>query len=160
MMNGLSARYSVLRFLLVPILASVAFASCGGDEVTGPGQEIDALVGDWVAQKLEVTLVADPTRTADLLESGASFSINVQPSGQYTAVLTILGFPQTEIGFLEVDGNELVFKRQHPSSDTSRADYSLLDGGSRVRLNGATEFDFDGDQIGEPSTLLTELVRR
>ncbi len=149
-----------LRMLLLPVLALTTITACGGGEVTGPGQGIQALVGDWVAQKLEVTMVADPTRTADLLESGASFSINVQPSGQYTAVLTILGFPQTEIGFLEIDGNELVFVRQHPSPDTSRAQYSLLDGGSRVRLTGPTEFDFDGDQVGEPSTLLTELVRR
>lgn len=105
-------------------------------------------------------MVADPDRTADLLLSGASFSINVQPSGQYTAVLTVLGFPQTEIGILSVDGGELVFNRQHPSSDTSRATYELLDGGSKVRLSGPTEFDFDGDQVGEPSTLLTELGRR
>lgn len=159
-MKGTAARISRRRFFLMVLFSMLLIAGCGGDDPTGPDASIDALVGDWVAQRLEVTMVADPTRVADLIEGGASFSINVQPSGQYTAVLTVLGFSQTEIGFLVVEGDELVLNRQHPSADTTRADYALLDGGSRIRLLGPTEFDFDGDQVGEPSTLLTELVRR
>lgn len=132
-------------------------AACGGDDATGPSADVDILVGDWSAIELTVINDADPSQTADLIETGATFTINVQESGQYTATLTFLGFPSTEIGFLRIDGDEIVFTREFPSADTSRATFRIS--GNRITLEGDTEFDFDGDSQGDPATLRSVLER-
>ena len=145
-----------LGLLVLPLL--VAGAACGGDDPTGPDSGVDQLVGSWSATSMTVTNDANPSQSADLIEEGASFTINVQPSGQYTASLTFLGFPSTEIGFLRVEGNEIVFTREFPSAETSRAEFVLS--GNQITLRGPTEFDFNGDSSGEAATLESVLIRQ
>ena len=139
--------------------AIVTSAACGSDGVAGPDDDLRFLVGDWEA---DVLVVSDPTNTAadvDLIAAGATFRINVQPSGAYTATLTAGVVPFTEIGSLEVDGNQITFYRDFPSADTATGTLTQLSP-DRIRLLGETRFDFDSDGTAEDADLLTELVRQ
>lgn len=146
------------HLLSAAIALLLVSAACGNDDVITPQDDLGFLVGDWDAVVLEVTNQADPTETADLLEAGATFRINVQPSGQYTATLTFLGTSIPEIGTLKLEGNQLTFFRSIPSTDTSHATLTQLSE-DRVRLEGLSSFDFDLDGVPEDADLLTELVR-
>lgn len=134
--------------------------TAGCDDATGPKprEGLEFLVGDWSADVLVVTSVADPGQSLDLLEGGSGFRINVQPSGQYTATLVVLGSPVTEIGTLTVEGTVLTFYREFPSTDTATATLTQLSP-DRVRLVGATTFDFEPVGSPDEASLLTELVR-
>ena len=153
--------WSLRRNRLTRLGAAALFAftvACGGDDGVGPTSNVAPLVGDWSAVALVVTSNLDPERSVDLVDSGASFSINVQPSGQYTATLVAFGFPSTEIGTLRIEGDEIVFTREFPSNETSRAEFTIS--GNQVTLRGATEFDFDLNGTNQPSTLVSTLVRQ
>ncbi|HSG47104.1 MAG TPA: hypothetical protein VLA43_04720 [Longimicrobiales bacterium] len=138
-----------------------AFLTTGCDDATGPRarEGLEFLVGDWSADVLVVTSTADPGQSIDLLEGGSAFRINVQPSGLYTATLTVLGTPVTEIGTLAVEGTVLTFYREFPSADTATATLTQLSP-DRVRLVGSTTFDFEPVGSPDDASLLTELVRQ
>lgn len=124
----------------------VLLAGCGGDDPIRPNESIAFLVGNWDAQRFLVESREDPTIKLELIELGAEFSINFQPSGQYTALLVYQGNPLTEIGLVEVDGSEVVFTVTHPSPRTSRSQYALT--GSRLTLTGDTEFPILARRVG------------
>jgi hypothetical protein len=143
----------------VRILLPLALAACGGDSAaTAPDPAISPFVGDWTATTLIVTNVAVPDQSADLLAVGASFNLNIQESGQYTAVLVILGQAQTEIGKVRVTASTITFLREFPSAESSVSEYSF-DGPDRLTLDGDTEFDFNLDGIPEASLAHFVLVR-
>lgn len=146
---------------LAPAVALLAFAATGCSDATGPRdlEGVAFLVGTWQADSLVATAVADANRTENLLAGGASFSINVQPSGQYTATLTVFGFPSTEIGRLTLEGTSLTLYREFPSADTASATLTQL-GPDRVRLLGATTFQFSPTIGPEEASLLAEMVRQ
>ncbi|MDT8341571.1 MAG: hypothetical protein RQ751_08670 [Longimicrobiales bacterium] len=147
------------RFLLLAGLALLAGAGACTDPAGPPeGANAEALVGDWDASAVVVTNLAVPEQSIDLTAGGATFTLNVQPSGQYTATLTFLGSPVTEIGFLTLEGDVLTFLRQFPSPDTATAVFTQL-GPDRVRFVGESAFDFDGNGESDPASLLTELER-
>ena len=103
------ARARRLCCRLPALLLASLLVGCGGDDPIRPNESIAFLVGDWDAQRFLVESREDPTVKLELIELGAGFSINFQPSGQYTALLVYQGNPLTEIGLVEVDGNEVVF---------------------------------------------------
>ena len=138
------------------VLASL-LVGCGGDDPIRPNESIAFLVGDWDAQRFLVESREDPTVKLELIELGAEFSINFQPSGQYTALLVYQGNPLTEIGLVEVDGNEVVFAVTHPSPGTSRSQYTLS--GSRLTLMGDTEFPFSPSG-SDAAFAIIELTKR
>ncbi len=146
------------RFLASLGLA-FALASCGGAEVVGPDAALAELVGDWDATVLEITNVANPTQVADLIEAGATFTLNVQPSGQYTAVLVFQSQPLTEIGQITVDGNRITLNPSTPAGQPpTTGTYQVQ--GDRFILDGDTEFDFNLDQTPEEARAHFEFMRR
>lgn len=150
-----SSRISRAAALLLAVLP----LGCG--DAAGPEarEGVEFLVGTWEAAVLQATSVADPGRNEDLIAAGATFIINVQPSGQYTATLTVFGFPVTEIGTLQVQGSALTLYREFPTPDTATATLTQLSQ-DRIRLLGETTFAFDPATGAEDATLLTELVRQ
>ncbi|HSM02993.1 MAG TPA: hypothetical protein VK858_00135 [Longimicrobiales bacterium] len=140
-------------------LMLLGILACSDASPTGPSDEFTDLVGDWEAYLLEVAAVADPSVREDILAQGATFRVNFQPSGQYTAVLTFLGASQVEIGTADLDGNQLTLYRAVPSPDTSVAVLTRLDA-DHIRLEGTTFFDFEGDGTREEAELLAELARQ
>lgn len=155
-------RLSRLTAVRLPLILALlgALVSCGDDSSVDPDPSIDFLVGDWNAVRFEIAPQGSPGDAFDLLDQGGSFSINVQPSGQYTAQLTFMGVPAPpEIGFIEVDGDELVIQRTTPApTTTTRAVYEEIASG-RVVFSGPSEFDIDQNGTPEAITLEVEIVR-
>lgn len=143
-------------------LGLALLAACSGEDGVSPDPKIAFMVGTWDAVRFELTPDAAPDQSLDLVtELDATFTLNVQPSGFYTATLTLPGVasPPPETGQLDVEGTELVFNRSSPSPATSRAAYTEPASG-RVIFTGPTEFDLNGDQVLDDVTLEVELVRR
>lgn len=137
-------------------LAIGAVAGCGEDALS-PAEGIEPFVGDWRATGLEVRSAANEDLVVDLIEMGAAFTINVQPSGQYTAILIFAQQASTEIGQLTVSGNTLTMARAFPTPATTTAQYVFS--GSGLTLDGATEFDFNLDGVPDAAFAHFELVR-
>ena len=140
------------------VLALVG-TGCGGDDPVKVDAALEPFVGDWDAQALVLTSVADPEVAPDLIELGASFTLNVQPSGQYTAILIYLGQAQTEIGTVSIAGNTLTLRRDFPTPGTTPGTFEFI-GDSRFVLDGDTEFDFNLDGTPEPALAHFDMVRR
>jgi hypothetical protein len=138
-------------------LAVVVAAGCGGDDPAEPDQALAPFVGDWRATSLVLTSVANPQVAPDLVQLGAAFNLNIQPSGQYTAVLAYLQGVQTEIGSISVAGTTVTLQRSFPTMATTSAVYAFA--GSELTLDGDTTFDFNFDGTPEPARAHFELVR-
>lgn len=141
------------------LLCLLATAGCGGGEAIGPNEALAELTGDWQATRFVVTNKANPSQAPELIHDlGAQFTLNIQPSGQYTAILVYQATPIAEIGLLEVSGNDVVFHVSIPTQVTTRSRYSLSN--NHLTLDGDTEFDFNADGAGDPATAHIELARR
>lgn len=152
-----TSRLTILLLLFAPIFWSLS--GCSGEESVGPDSSLSALVGDWQADRFVVTNKANPAQAPELVHDlGAQFTLNVQPSGQYTAILAYQGTPITEIGTLEVDRGEVVFHVSHPAPSSSRSRYSVTS--TRLTLDGDTSFDFNGDGKGDPATAHIEMRKK
>ena len=149
-------RFSHIGTLSILFLAAIV--ACSDSSPLGPVEDFTDLIGDWDAHVLEVVHSENASVREDILAQGATFRINFQPSGQYTAVLSFLGASQVEIGTARLDGEHLTLYRTVPSPDTSQAILTWLDG-DRIRLEGSTRFDFGSDGTVEDAELLTELLR-
>lgn len=133
-------------------------AGCGGDNLEAD-PSIASLVAEWRAIRMVVTNPANPAIAPDLILAGATFYLDVQPSGQYTAILTAFGQPSTEFGRIQISGQQILLHRQQPGpARTDVADYRLS--GDTLFLSGTTDFDFNLDGQTEPAQLRTDLVKR
>jgi hypothetical protein len=136
----------------------MVLSSCGGDTVA-PDTSLDAVVGSWDAIKMVVVNKANPTTAPDLIKLGVTFFVDVQPSGQYTAILTSFGVPSTEFGRIEVRDDQLTFHREQPGP--ARSDIGTYRvSADTLFLAGDTEFDFNLDGLAEPARLLTDFKKR
>ena len=96
----------------------------------------------------------------DLIKAlGAKFSLNVQPSGQYTAILVYQSSPFTEIGLLEMDGQEIVFHVSFPEAATTRSRLTTS-GATQINLVGDTKFTFVPGSDPQPATATIDLRKR
>ena len=145
--------------LLALAWAVVLTTACGsGDGILEPDPLVNPLVGDWTATSMVLTSVANPEIHPDLIAMGATFSLNVQPSGQYTAILLYAQQASTEIGILSVSGNVVTMTRSFPNQETSTAVYVLA--GNKLTLDGDTKFDFNLDGTAEDAVAHFELERQ
>lgn len=141
------------------LLAACVLAACGdGPGLVDPVEDplIEQFLGTWDAEVFDVTSVADTTIVADLMENG-NFTINVQPSGGYTATLTFGGFPLVEIGQIEVNATTIVLRPD--GGDPATSSYVFVSD-DYVRLEGPTRFDFNLDTVLDPAQGFIELQRR
>lgn len=136
-------------------LALIGALGCAGDP-TEPVLDPSFMVGEWLAESLVITSSADPGTFLDLRAEGAVFTISVQPSGRYTAILTGFGQSNSEIGKLTVDGDQVVLMPELPPGPESRAVWERV--GASVILVGDTQFDFNGGGTNEPATLRQVLI--
>ena len=144
-----------LRPLVVIGLVAISANGCGGGP-TEPDLNPDFMVGSWLADSLEMTSLANPDVTERLDTLGAVFTLSVQPSGRYTAILEGFGQSSSEIGKLTVDGPDVVFMPESPAGPESRAVWERV--GDTVILEGESEFDFNLDGTAEPATLRQVLI--
>lgn len=147
--------------------------ACGGGDGPGivdpePDPEIEPFVGLWDAEVFEVTSDADTTIVAELIDLGATFTFNVEPSGTYTATLDLsqveeadsLGVdPFVEIGSMTVSGDFVTLTPTAPAGSPVSGEVTFLSS-DYFRLEAPTEFDFNLDSELDPAQLLVELRKR
>src|SRR5438270_4718894 len=99
-----------MRRLPVTLLLGLSIVGCSGDNPLTANASLADLVGDWQAVRFQVTNKANPSQAPELIHDlGAQFTLDIQPSGQYTAILAYQGTPVTELGTLTVDQTDVVF---------------------------------------------------
>jgi len=104
------------------LVAALLGTACGGGDTPLEPENDPALapfVGEWTALSMVVRSDANPDVAPDLIQEGATFNLNVQASGQYTASLIFQLQVSTEIGFLSVSGNTVTLRRDFPTRTTS-----------------------------------------
>ncbi len=140
-------------------MGALAFAATGcGSEPAGPDLNPGFMVGDWLADSLVMTSVANPEVVTDLAALGAVFTLLVEPSGRYTAILEGFGQASSEIGKLTVDGAFVVLMPDSPPGPESRALWERV--GDTVILEGESQFDFNLDGETEAAMLRQVLTPR
>ena len=143
------------RLLIVMGVLTLGAIGCQGDP-TGPDFNPDFMVGNWLAESLVMTSVANPEVVADLTALGAVFTLSVQPSGRYTAILEGFGQSSSESGKLTVDGAFVVLMPEAPPGPESQALWERV--GDTVILEGESDFDFNLDGTTEPAMLRQVLI--
>lgn len=148
------------RFSALLIVIGVVWAS-GCSDATGLARpdDIQPFVGDWEARSLEVREVDPPGRSEELISLGSTFTLNVQPSGTYTAILTTDLGAAVEIGRLDLEGTRVRLLRDYPSEDVSEGTLELLSQ-DEARLVGPTRYTFSRTEGPADATLDATLVRR
>ncbi len=150
------------RYCVVPVLLLTLIHAACGDGGSGPDTD-DAtpgfMVGSWSAKSMVLTNKANPQETLDLItDSGATFTLDVQASGRYLAILTGFGQSASESGLLSVDGDLVILQRQLPSTDVQISTWSR--NGEDVILEGDTDFDFNLDGTPEEADIRIVLTPR
>lgn len=143
-----------IRALLVAAL--LLCLGCGGDISSGPDPDTISpagiLVGSWIATSMVLTNKANPQQFTDIVEEfNAVFTMDVQRSGRYSAILSAFGQSSSESGKLSVSGGILTMRREIPSENTSLAEVSQV--GMDIIMDGESDFDFNQDGILEKADL-------
>jgi hypothetical protein len=143
-------------------VVALTVVACGGDDpvVDQVDPAVAPFVGTWDAVDFKVTNDADTAVVADLLTDG-SFTINIQPSGLYTATLVLGALnPFVEIGQLTVSGSVLTLTPSGgPGPCPASSTYTFSDTNTLV-LDGPTCFDFNLDGADEDAQAHIVLERR
>lgn len=138
-------------------LSLLSACSSGGGSPTDPGP-LAPLVGSWTATSMVLTSKNDSTVSADLIQGyGASFILDVQADGRYSATLSYAGqTAQAEQGTITATGSSLTLDPD--GSDPPRDGTWSLEGGTLV-IDSETSFDFNFDGTPESAFLHLELQR-
>jgi hypothetical protein len=145
----------LLSAFLPGLLLFLSFAGCGED-VAGPKKGLDPLVGAWRAQSLVMTHKTTPGISVDLVEQGATFTLSILSTGQYSASLAAFGQSNTEVGTVTVSGNQVTITPTSPAGPPLVATYRFQ--GSLLILDGDSEFDFNLDGTPEDAFAHIELL--
>jgi DNA-binding beta-propeller fold protein YncE len=142
------------------LMVAVGAACGGGDGGTDVDPGIAPFVGTWDADSLTVTNAANDTVVANVLDFG-SFFITVEPSGQYTATLTVLGQANPEIGQLSIiNGSTLSLTPTFPAGRPAATATYVFQSEDYLILDGTTDFDFNQDGTPEAAFAHFELQRQ
>jgi hypothetical protein len=131
----------------------VAGAACG----ESAGAAFDDLVGTWDATTFQVTQVASPGTTVELIASGATFTITLRADSSYLAILTEPETsPDTTTGTW---GSSIDLLTLRETGIPGERQFAYVLSGRTVTLTGAS-VDFDFGNGDEPATLDVTLVKR
>lgn len=133
-------------------------AACGGDEIIGPSTDplLEPFVGTWDATVLTVRSDEDTTVVADLLENGVSY-ITIFESGIYQSTIAFGNVPLTEFGSMSVTETIVTLRPDNGEPVTRSYEFT---GADLVRLDGPTDWDFNGDEVDDPAYLFMEMRKR
>ena len=140
-----------LGFLL---LSTSGLVGCS-DSGTEPVKALEPLVGTWRAQELILTNSANPDVSVDLIQEGATFTLAILSTGQYSASLAAFGAATTEVGEVTVSGSQVTIKPTSPEGPPLVATFSFQ--GTTLVLDGTSEYDFNQDGITEAAQAHIEL---
>jgi hypothetical protein len=135
-------------------LSALAIPGCS-DDGTSPAKGLEPFVGKWRAQAMVLTNVANPSVSIDLIEEGATFTLSILSTGQYSASLTAFGQSNTEIGTIRVSGSQITITPTSPAGPPLVATFAFQ--GGLLVLDGASEYDFNLDGTPEMAMAHIEL---
>jgi len=141
------------------MMMAASLTACGDTDAFAPDASLAEFVGMWDATALVLTSPVTPSVSADLIALGSTFSLNIQPSGQYTAILTFMGRASTEIGRISRAGKTVILDRTFPAASREISTF-VFEASDRLILDGDTEFDFNLDGIQDQALAHFELSRR
>jgi hypothetical protein len=147
-------RCRLFPFALILSLLAGGLTGCS-DDSTGVDKALAPLVGTWRAAALVLTNAANPEVSLDLVEAGATFTLSVLGNGQYSASLAAFGQSNTEIGRIEVSGNQVTITPTTPTGPSIVGTFEFQ--GSVLVVDGGTEYDFNQDGISESALVHMEL---
>jgi len=141
----------IRRGVVVSVLPLSPFwTGCGGDDIVeaDPTPSIPSLATGRPQSSPSPVSYTPHSVVAGLSEAGATFDLNVQPSGQYTAILILNTQSQTEVGQMEVSGNEITLRPTiPPSAEAKMGTFSTNANG--FEGDGVTQFDANEDGTPE-----------
>jgi len=149
----------LLRFVAswpgsISLLGAMVLSGCS-DDGTGPKKELTPFVGKWRAAAMVLTNTANPSVSVDLVQEGATFTLSVLSTGEYSASLTAFGQTNTEIGTIRVNGNQVTITPTSPPGPALTGSFEFV--GNTLILDGETAFDFNLDGSPEPAQAHIEL---
>lgn len=112
-----------LSFLGLVLLVLGTSAGCGDVDPLEPSPELQPLVGEWRAERVVVMFDEPSLAPFELIASGGSFFLAVQPSGLFTSSVNFRLSTVTRLGRLRLDGESLVFDIDIPVRATERLDF-------------------------------------
>lgn len=133
-------------------IAAAGAIACSDD--TGPTE--DELTGSWLATKVELVSVENPSVKVDLVALGGTVRLVLAESNTYTMTLSYPGLAGEVItGTWSASEDVLTLNDQ---DGNFQFDMSLS--GDTLTLAGAdAEYDFDDDDVDDPAKLNITLVR-
>ena len=141
------------------VMMAASLSACSDSDAFAPDPNLADFVGMWDATALVLSSPVTPSLSADLIALGSTFSLNIQPSEQYTAILIFMGQASTEIGRISRSGETVIFDRTFPVASREISTY-VFAASDRLVLDGDTEFDFNQDGIADQALAHFELKRR
>ncbi|HVA56434.1 MAG: lipocalin family protein [Gemmatimonadaceae bacterium] len=142
-------------FVAGSMVVSAMLGGCGGSS-TGPSPA--SLTGTWTATKMEFVKAGSPATTADLVAKGATVTLDLRASHDYTLTVKMPG-----------QADELTTGTWSSSADmlsmtvtgfTGERQFAMNLSGNTITLGGAdVDFDFNDDGIDEPAKLSMVLTK-
>jgi hypothetical protein len=138
------------------VLTVVAFLAGCNDDGTGSGLTIQDLAGTWLAQSVVFRSQANPALSVDLIDLGATATLQIVSTGRYTLTST---FPE-EAPEVEMGDADIVSGGLRLDPDGNDEDPVLW----AVTLNGnmftaeTDDVDFDVDLNGQDEAAILTVV--
>lgn len=136
------------------LLVALSLSGCS-DDGSAPKKELAPFVGKWRASVMILTNTANPSVSVDLVQEGATFTLSVLSTGEYSAALTAFGQTNTEVGTIKVSGSRVTITPTSPPGPSLVAEFEFF--GNTLVLDGDTFFDFNLDGTPEPAQAHIEL---
>jgi hypothetical protein len=116
------------------------------------------MVGVWEAQVLQLPDPEQPDQMVDLIPQGASYTLSILATGQFTAVFDLILAQGYEAGRVEVSGNQVALTPTSPPGTGLSGTWQIQDG--RLVVDAIRSLDLDGDGSPEVIPFFVELVER
>lgn len=154
-------RIAALPIAALPIVALLT-AACGNVADIEADLTPEILSGDWEATTVQITNLANPAQTLDLLEQGGELSFRFTLDGNATQFLTLPGEEEPEVSeaTYEIDSPYLIFVDETEEPQIFAYELQSTQTGNSLTL--ATNdllFDFDGDGTPEPALFAVVIIR-
>jgi len=151
---------SLQRIAVLPI-AALLTSACGNVADIEADLTPEILSGDWEATTVQITNLANPAQTLDLLAEGGELSFRFTLDGNATQFLTLPGEEEPEVSeaTYEIDSPYLIFLADGEAQIYAYELQSTQTGNSLTLATNDLLFDFDGDGVPDPALFAVVIIR-
>lgn len=143
---------------LALVIAILMLGACGGDNGVEVDPAVAPFVGTWDATVYDIWAESDPLNVIDVLTAFGPFTITVEPSGNYQAILASVP-PQVQFGRLTVVGTTIRLDVTSPPNQPAATGSYSFTSPDYLMLDGETDIDFNNDGTRDPAGSHIELQR-